>query len=52
MYGCKVDLAAETSLASVRDFLVEQQQPELVRIVLFGPGAYGAFSRVLDSMTD
>ncbi|MCH8828917.1 MAG: O-acetyl-ADP-ribose deacetylase [Planctomycetes bacterium] len=52
VYGYPIDLAAETSLATVRDFLVEQQQPELVRIVLFGPGAYGAFSRVLDSMTD
>ncbi|HUG93329.1 MAG TPA: O-acetyl-ADP-ribose deacetylase [Planctomycetaceae bacterium] len=52
VYGYPSDLAAETSLASVRDFLVEHQQPEFVRFVLFGEGAYGAFARVLEGMVE
>lgn len=51
VYGYPMDLAAEHSLTTVRDFLVEQQKPALVRFVLFGAGAYGAFARVLESMT-
>lgn len=50
-YGYPLDLAAETSLATVRDFLLEHDRPALVRFVLFDGGAYGAFSRVLEGMT-
>jgi O-acetyl-ADP-ribose deacetylase len=50
VYGYPVDLAAQASLETVRDFLVEHRRPELVRVVLFGEGAYGAFSRVLEEM--
>ena len=50
VYGYPVDLAARASLETVRDFLVEHRQPEMVRVVLFGEGAYGAFSRVLEEM--
>lgn len=49
-YGYPIDLAAEHSLTTIRDFLTSKQQPPLVRVVLFDGGAYGAFSRVLESM--
>jgi O-acetyl-ADP-ribose deacetylase len=52
VYRYPMDLAAEDSLSAVRDFLLEHQKPPLVRFVLFGEGAYGAFSRVLETMTD
>lgn len=51
-YGYPVDLAAEASLRTVRDFVVERKRPSLVRFVLFDGGAYGAFSRVLESMAE
>ena len=50
VYGYPMDLAAETALAAVREFLEQQQQPELARFVLFDAGAYGAFARVLEGM--
>lgn len=52
VYGYPMDLAASTSLETVRQLLVEHQTPELVRFVLFGEGAYGAFARVLESMAE
>ena len=51
VYGYPIDLAAETALQTTRQFLLEQQRPELVRIVLFDGGAYGAFARVLEQLT-
>ncbi|MFQ5733596.1 MAG: O-acetyl-ADP-ribose deacetylase [Planctomycetaceae bacterium] len=48
VYGYPMDLAAETSLKSVAEFLAEHDRPPLVRFVLFGEGAYGAFARVLE----
>jgi O-acetyl-ADP-ribose deacetylase (regulator of RNase III) len=52
VYGYPIDMAAETALGVVRDVLVEHQRPRLVRFVLFSVGAYGAFARVLESMTE
>ena len=52
VYGYPMDLAAETALQTVRDFLVEQGKPALVRFVLFSEGAYGAFARVLETMAE
>lgn len=52
VYRYPVDLAAEDSLSVTRDFLLEKQKPALVRFVLFDEGSYGAFSRVLETMTD
>ncbi|MDA0591506.1 MAG: O-acetyl-ADP-ribose deacetylase [Planctomycetota bacterium] len=52
VYGYPIDLAASSSLKIVRRFLIDHQTPELVRFVLFGEGAYGAFARVLESMTE
>ena len=49
-FGYPIDLAAEGSLSVIRDFLIEKKQPQLVRVVLFDAGAYGAFARVLESM--
>ena len=51
VYGYPIDLAAEHSLSTIRDFLAAHEKPPLVRVVLFGEGAFGAFSRVLESMT-
>jgi len=52
VYRYPVDLAAETSLETVRDFLIEHDRPELTRFVLFSDGHYSAFARVLESMTE
>ena len=52
VYGYPMDLAAEHSLATVRDFLGANQKPSQVRFVLFDAGAFGAFARVLESMTE
>ncbi len=50
IYGYPTDRAAHESLETVIKFLKLNQAPHLVRIVLFGPGAYGAFSRVLQEL--
>ncbi len=52
VYRYPLDLAAKDSLSVTRDFLLEHQKPRLVRFVLFGEGAYGAFARVLETMTE
>lgn len=51
VYGYPKDLAAETSLATAREFLIERGQPALVRFVLFDAGTFGAFARVLEALT-
>ncbi|MBM81371.1 MAG: O-acetyl-ADP-ribose deacetylase [Planctomycetaceae bacterium] len=51
VYGYPMDLAAEQSLSVAREFLIEKKKPSVVRFVLFGDGAYGAFARVLESLT-
>ena len=50
VYGYPRDLAAETALGAVRDFLLEHGRPSLVRFVLFDAGSFGAFARVLEKM--
>lgn len=52
VYGYPMDKAAETALDVVQKFIAEHHRPALVRFVLFGEGAYGAFARVLESMTE
>ncbi|MHC4875410.1 MAG: O-acetyl-ADP-ribose deacetylase [Planctomycetota bacterium] len=52
VYAFPMDQAAEIALTVTRDFVVENGRPELVRFVLFGEGAYGAFARVLESMAE
>ncbi|MGD9853533.1 MAG: macro domain-containing protein [Planctomycetaceae bacterium] len=52
VYGYPMDLAADHALTSIRDFLIEHVQPRLVRIVLYDGGAFGAFARVLEGMTE
>jgi O-acetyl-ADP-ribose deacetylase (regulator of RNase III) len=49
VYGYPMDLAAQTAIETVRDFLARRQRPGLVRFVLFSEGAYGAFTRVVES---
>ncbi|MCH7989584.1 MAG: macro domain-containing protein [Planctomycetes bacterium] len=52
VYGYPLDLAAETSLNVVRDFLLEYEQPKLVRFILFDGGAYGAYAQILENMIE
>lgn len=52
VYGYPKDLAAECSLKTARDFLLELGQPLEVRFVLFDAGTLGAFARVLEEMAD
>lgn len=49
-YGYPIDQASRVALAAARDFLQEHRGPGLVRFVLFGPGAYGAFAAALDEL--
>lgn len=49
VYGYPTDLAAECAIGVVREFLSQRGRPALVRFVLFSEGAYGAFSRVVES---
>jgi O-acetyl-ADP-ribose deacetylase len=49
-YGYPIDRASRVALAVVRDFLSGLPAPLLVRFVLFGPGAYGAFAAALDEL--
>src|SRR5262249_40817531 len=51
VYGYPKDLAAEVSLTTARDFLLQQGKPALVRFVLFDAGTFGAFARVLEGMS-
>jgi len=50
-YGYPIDQAARIALRTAIDFLKEQGKPELVRFVLFGAGAYGAFAAALEELT-
>lgn len=49
-YGYPMDLAARIALRAARDFLLEHNLPRLVRFVLFGEGAYGAFAAALEEV--
>ena len=50
VYGYPLDLAAQATLETITVRLAMANAPELVRIVLFGEGAYGQFARVLESL--
>jgi O-acetyl-ADP-ribose deacetylase (regulator of RNase III) len=52
VYGYPKELAAGVALRTVREFLREHGQPELVRFVLFDPRAYKAFAEALTIMHD
>lgn len=49
-YGYPIDQASRVALAAVREFLTQHERPELVRFVLFGPGAYGEFAAAIDEL--
>ena len=48
VYGYPKDLAAEVSLSTVRQHLLKQATPALVRFVLFDGGSFGAYARALE----
>ena len=52
VYDYPIDLAAEISLKSIRDFVLSHQQLSLVQMVLFSEGAYGAHAHVLEEMAE
>jgi O-acetyl-ADP-ribose deacetylase (regulator of RNase III) len=47
-YGYPIDQAADVALTAALEFLRAKGQPQLVRFVLFGAGAYGAFCAALE----
>lgn len=51
VYGYPIDRAAEISLKTTIDFVLEHDRPQLIRFVLFSPGALGAYARVLEALT-
>lgn len=50
-YGYPLDLASRVALAAASEFLGQAKNIELVRFVLFGEGAYGAFAQALEELT-
>ncbi len=52
VYSYPTDLAADCSLKTVRDFLLDRAETLEARFVLFDAGTYGAFARVLEGMAD
>ncbi|HTM55300.1 MAG TPA: O-acetyl-ADP-ribose deacetylase [Pirellulales bacterium] len=51
VYGYPIDLASRLALASTRSFLEQDANVELIRFVLFGEGAYGAFAAALEELS-
>jgi O-acetyl-ADP-ribose deacetylase (regulator of RNase III) len=49
-YRYPIDLASRVALAEAIDFLAKPTPVELVRFVLFGEGAYGAFAQALEEL--
>jgi O-acetyl-ADP-ribose deacetylase (regulator of RNase III) len=49
-YGYPMDQAARVALGVAIDFLHEHGKPELVRLVLFDGGAFGAFAAALEEL--
>ncbi len=49
-YGYPMDQAARVALATAIEFLKEPRGLELIRFVLFGAGAYGAFAAALEQL--
>ncbi len=47
-YRYPLDQAARIAISTAIEFLGKHEIPELVRFVLFGPGAYGAFAAALE----
>jgi O-acetyl-ADP-ribose deacetylase (regulator of RNase III) len=52
IYGYPMDLAADGALRVVKEFVEDNSKPPLIRFVLFSAGSYGAFARVLESMSE
>jgi O-acetyl-ADP-ribose deacetylase (regulator of RNase III) len=50
-YGYPLDLASRVALITTIEFLQQAKSVELVRFVLFGAGAYGAFAQALEELT-
>lgn len=50
VYGYPLDQAAQVAITTVKEFVEQHGQPELVRFVLFGRSAYDAFAQQLDQL--
>ena len=49
-YRYPLDQAARIAISTAIEFFGKHKMPELVRFVLFGPGAYGAFAAALEEL--
>ena len=49
-YRYPLDQAARVAISTAIEFLGEHAAPRLVRFVLFGPGAYGAFAAAMEEL--
>lgn len=52
VYGYPMDLAARTTLETIVTFLMAEQRPQQVMMVLFDEGAFGAFACQLERLLD
>ncbi|QDU80561.1 O-acetyl-ADP-ribose deacetylase [Polystyrenella longa] len=52
VYRFPIDLAAQILLRTIHQFVIENQSPRRVVVVLFDEGSFGAFSQVLESFAD
>jgi O-acetyl-ADP-ribose deacetylase (regulator of RNase III) len=50
VYGYPIDQASRIALSTALAFLESERRVELVRFVLFGAGAYGAFAAALEEL--
>jgi O-acetyl-ADP-ribose deacetylase (regulator of RNase III) len=50
VYGYPFDRASRVALTTAREFLAQRGRPELVRFVLFGAAAYGAFVMAMEEL--
>ena len=50
-YRYPLDQAARIAISTAIEFLGKHEMPQLVRFVLFGPGAYGAFAAALEELS-
>lgn len=52
VYGYPLDLAAQVTIDSIIGTLPQLEHVRIIRMVLFGEGAYGQFLRVLEAHSD
>jgi O-acetyl-ADP-ribose deacetylase len=51
VYGYPIDQGSRIALVTAKSFLERDPVVEVIRFVLFGPGAFGAFAAALEELT-